>query len=141
VLYTAREGLYGTVVEEGRPFPAHVAALTNMDFRCSPAATIPPDATYVVEVVTATASFRFGKSRVRWFERSGARVVVGEAGLTVRAYRAWFVPHEAVSLATVGYGLGATYGTSITRVVDSHWLRAFALGLFGETTPCQDEVV
>ena len=28
---------------------------------------------YAVEAVTATASFRFGKSMSRWFERSGGR--------------------------------------------------------------------
>ena len=41
-----------------------------------------------------------------WFERSGAKVIVGKAGLTELAYREWFVPHGAVYLTTVGYGLG-----------------------------------
>jgi L(+)-tartrate dehydratase beta subunit len=63
----------------------------------------------------------------RWFERSGARVVVGKAGLTERAYREWFVPHGAVYLTTVGYGLGATYGRCITRVIDVHWLRELGI--------------
>ncbi len=58
----------------------------------------------MVEAVTATASFRFGKSMGPWFERSGARVIVGKAGLTELAYREWFVPHGAVYLTTVGYG-------------------------------------
>ncbi len=86
-------------------------ALTNVNFHCSPAAaTVRPDGTYVVEAVTATASFRFGKSMGPWFERSGARVIVGKAGLTELAYREWFVPHGAVYLTTVGYGMGAAYG-------------------------------
>ncbi len=38
------------------------------------------------------------------------------------AYREWFVPHGAVYLTTVGYGLGAAYGRCIRRVVDVHWL-------------------
>jgi L(+)-tartrate dehydratase beta subunit len=80
------------------------------------------DGTYAVEAVTATASFRFGKSMSRWFERSGTKVVVGKAGLTETCYREWFVPHGAVYLTTVGYGLGATYGRTIKRVVDVHWL-------------------
>ncbi len=77
--------------------------------------------------MTATASFRFGKSFARWFERSGAKVIVGKAGLTETAYREWFVPHGAVYLTTVGYGLGATYGRAIKRVVDVHWLEELGI--------------
>jgi L(+)-tartrate dehydratase beta subunit len=127
VVYTAREGVYRKVVDEGRELPPSVARLTNVTFHCSPAATVRPDGGHVVEAVTATASFRFGKSMARWFERSGARVVVGKAGLTERAYREWFVPHGAVYLTTVGYGLGATYGACIKRVVEVHWLAELGL--------------
>ncbi len=127
VLYTAREGVYRKVVEQGVDLPASVRALTNVNFHCSPAATVRPDGTYAVEAVTATASFRFGKSMSRWFERSGAKVVVGKAGLTELAYREWFVPHGAVYLTTVGYGMGAAYGRCITRVVDVHWLEALGI--------------
>jgi L(+)-tartrate dehydratase beta subunit len=122
VVYTAREGVYRMVVDEGRGLPDGVAALTNVNFHCSPAASVKPDGSYAVEAVTATASFRFGKSFTRWFERSGAKVVVGKAGLTEAAYREYFVPHGAIYLTTVGYGLGATYGRAIRRVVDVHWL-------------------
>ncbi len=127
VLYTAREGVYRRVVEQGLPLPAGLAALTNVNFHCSPAATVRPDGSYAVEAVTATASFRFGRSMPAWFERSGARVIVGKAGLTERAYREWFVPHGAVYLTTVGYGLGATYGRAIKRVLDVHWLRELGI--------------
>jgi L(+)-tartrate dehydratase beta subunit len=122
LLYTAREGVYRKVVDEGCGVPAGVAALTNVNFHCSPAASVKPDGSYAVQAVTATASFRFGKSFTRWFERSGAKVIVGKAGLTETAYREYFVPHGAVYLTTVGYGLGATYGRAIKRVVDVHWL-------------------
>jgi L(+)-tartrate dehydratase beta subunit len=122
ILYTAREGVYRKVVDLGHGLPASVRELTNVNFHCSPAATVRPDGTYAVEAVTATASFRFGKSMTRWFEQSGARVIVGKAGLTEVAYREWFVPHGAVYLTTVGYGLGAAYGKCIKRVVDVHWL-------------------
>ncbi|HEX2439072.1 MAG TPA: fumarate hydratase C-terminal domain-containing protein [Methylomirabilota bacterium] len=127
VLYTAREGVYRMVVDQGHGVPESVRALTNVNFHCSPAATVRPDGTYAVEAVTATASFRFGKSMTRWFERSGARLIVGKAGLTELAYREWFVPHGAVYLTTVGYGLGATYGRCIRRVVDVHWLRELGI--------------
>jgi L(+)-tartrate dehydratase beta subunit len=75
-----------------------------------------------VQAVTATASFRFGASMARWFERSGAKLIVGKAGLTELAYREWFVPAGAVYLTTVGYGLGAAYGKCITGVREVHWL-------------------
>src|SRR5437899_565447 len=110
------------LVDLGQGLPASVRQLTNVNFHCSPAATVRPDGSYAVEAVTATASFRFGKSMTRWFEQSGARVIVGKAGLTEVAYREWFVPHGAVYLTTVGYGLGAAYGKCIKRVVDVHWL-------------------
>jgi L(+)-tartrate dehydratase beta subunit len=127
VLYTAREGVYRKVVDEGHGLPDGVKALTNVNFHCSPAASVRPDGTYAVEAVTATASFRFGKSMSRWFERSGAKLIVGKAGLTELAYREWFVPHGAVYLTTVGYGLGATYGRAIRRVLDVHWLRELGI--------------
>lgn len=127
VLYTARESVYRKVVDEGRGLPPEVSRLTNVNFHCSPAATVRPDGRYQVEAVTATASFRFGRSLARWFECSGARVIVGKAGLTETAYREWFVPHGAVYLTTVGYGLGATYGRCIRRVVEVHWLEELGI--------------
>jgi L(+)-tartrate dehydratase beta subunit len=127
ILYTAREGVYRKVVDEGWGLPESVRALTNVNFHCSPAATVRPDGSYAVEAVTATASFRFGKSMTRWFQRTGAKVIVGKAGLTETAYREWYVPHGAVYLTTVGYGLGATYGRSIKRVVEVHWLRELGI--------------
>jgi L(+)-tartrate dehydratase beta subunit len=127
ILYTAREGVYRKVVDEGCGLPPGVAALTNVNFHCSPAASVRADGSYAMEAITATASFRFGKSFTRWFERSGAKVVVGKAGLTETAYREYFVPHGAVYLTTVGYGLGATYGRAIKRVVDVHWLRELGI--------------
>ena len=127
ILYTAREGVYRKVVDEGCGLPEGVAGLTNVNFHCSPAASVKADGTYAVEAVTATASFRFGKSFTRWFERSGAKVIVGKAGLTETAYREYFAPFGAVYLTTVGYGLGATYGRAITRVVDVHWLHELGI--------------
>jgi len=127
VLYTGREGVYRKVVDKGVALPDSVRALTNVNFHCSPAASVRPDGSYSVEAVTATASFRFGKSMTTWFERSGAKVIVGKAGLTELAYREWFVPHGAVYLTTVGYGLGAMYGRTIKRVLDVHWLKELGI--------------
>lgn len=127
VIYTGREGVYRQVVDRGMPFPLSVREQSNVNFHCSPAASVRPDFSYAVEAVTATASFRFGKSMRPWFERSGARVIVGKAGLTERAYREWFVPFGAVYLTTVGYGMGASYGRCIKRVVEVHWLEELGL--------------
>jgi L(+)-tartrate dehydratase beta subunit len=126
-VYTAREGVYRKVVDEGRGLPDGVRQLTNVNFHCSPAATQRPDGRYSVEAVTATASFRFGRSMPRWFEQSGAKVIVGKAGLSELAYREWFVPHGAVYLTTVGYGLGAAYGKCIKGVREVHWLRELGI--------------
>jgi L(+)-tartrate dehydratase beta subunit len=126
-LYTAREAVYRQVVEKDVPLPEAVRALTNVNFHCSPAASVRPDGSYAVQAVTATASFRFGKSMATWFERSGAKVIVGKAGLTELAYREWFVPHGAVYLTTVGYGLGAMYGRAIKGVLDVHWLKELGI--------------
>ena len=122
VLYTAREDVYRMVVDRGVPMPPTVREATNVNFHCSPAGAVRRDGGYAVEAVTATASFRFGKSMSRWFERSGAKVIIGKAGLTELAYREWFVPHGAVYLTTVGYGMGAAYGRGIRRVREVHWL-------------------
>jgi L(+)-tartrate dehydratase beta subunit len=127
VLYTAREGVYRKVVGQGVPMPPGVRDTTNVNFHCSPAAAVKADGSYVVQAVTATASFRFGKSMTRWFERSGAKVIVGKAGLTELAYREWFVPHGAVYLTTVGYGMGAAYGQGIKRVRAVHWLEELGI--------------
>jgi L(+)-tartrate dehydratase beta subunit len=126
-VYTAREGVYRKVVEQGLGLPESVQRLTNVNFHCSPAAAVRPDGRYMVEAVTATASFRFGRSMARWFERTGAKVIVGKAGLTELAYREWFVPHGAVYLTTVGYGLGAAYGKCIKGVREVHWLETLGI--------------
>jgi L(+)-tartrate dehydratase beta subunit len=127
LLYTAREGVYRMVVDRGVPMPSGVRQATNVNFHCSPAAAVREDGSYAVEAVTATASFRFGKSMSRWFERSGAKVIVGKAGLTELAYREWFVPHGAVYLTTIGYGMGAAYGQGIRRVREVHWLHELGI--------------
>ena len=72
--YDEPTDMKNALVDKGVPFPQSVRALTNVNFHCSPAAATRPDGTHVVEAVTATASFRFGKSMGPWFDRSGARV-------------------------------------------------------------------
>ena len=122
VVYTAREGVYRKVLDEGAPLPESLARASNANFHCSPAAAREPDGTFNVGGVTATASFRFSKWMPRWFEASGAKVVIGKGGMSGADYRDHFVPAGALYLTTVGYGTGALLGRGIRRVRDVHWL-------------------
>ena len=67
VVYTAREGVYRKVLDEGTALPDGLAGVSNANFHCSPAAAREPDGTFTVGGVTATASFRFSKWMPRWF--------------------------------------------------------------------------
>ena len=127
VVYTAREGAYKRLLDDGVAPPIDFASLTNVNFHCSPAAAVRPDGTYNVGAVTATASFRFSKWMDRWFESSGARVVIGKGGMSEADYKATFVPRGAVYLTTVGYGTGALLGRGIKRVRDVFWLEELGI--------------
>ncbi len=127
VVYTAREGVYRRILEEGVAPPFDLAGLTNVNFHCSPAAAVAEDGTCNVGAVTATASFRFSKFMARWFEASGARVILGKGGMSETDYKNIFVPLGAVYLTTVGYGTGALLGRGITRVRDVFWLEELGI--------------
>ena len=127
VVYTAREGVYRRILDDGVAPPVDFAALTNVNFHCSPAAAVNSDGSYNVGAVTATASFRFSKWMARWFEMSGARVVIGKGGMSEADYKNTFVPQGAVYLTTVGYGTGALLGRGIKRVRDAFWLEELGI--------------
>ncbi len=127
VVYTAREGVYRRIIEEGVAPPLDLAGLTNVNFHCSPAAAVAEDGSTKVGAVTATASFRFAKFMERWFEASGARVILGKGGMSEKDYREVFVPRGAVYLTTVGYGTGALLGRGITRVREVFWLEELGI--------------
>ena len=122
LIYTAREGVYRRVLEEGVAPPLDLAGLSNVNFHCSPAARIEADGSATVGAVTATASFRFSKWMARWFALSGARIIIGKGGMSAADYARLFVPAGALYLTTVGYGTGALLGRGIKRVVEVHWL-------------------
>jgi len=127
VVYTAREGVYRHMLDDGVAPPVDFAALTNVNFHCSPAAAVTEDGTYNVGAVTATASFRFSKWMDRWMEMSGTRVVIGKGGMSEADYKNTFVPRGAVYLTTVGYGTGALLGRGIRRVRDVFWLEELGI--------------
>ena len=122
VIYTAREGVYKRVIENGEPLPEGLTDLSNANFHCSPAASVEADGSYNVGGVTATASFRFSHWMAAWFKLTNAKLIIGKAGMSEQNYRDLFVPVGAIYLTTVGYGTGALLGRGIKRVLKVHWL-------------------
>lgn len=127
VVYTAREGVYQKVLAEGAPLPVDLAAISNCNFHCSPAAARGDDGTFRVGGVTATASFRFSKWMRQWLELTGTRVIIGKGGMPLKDYKEILAPMGAVYMTTVGYGTGALLGRGITAVRDVHWLEELGL--------------
>jgi L(+)-tartrate dehydratase beta subunit len=123
VVYTAREGVYKKVLEQGEPIPVdNLASISNVNFHCSPAAAEDGKGGFNVGAVTATASFRFSKWLPEWIERSGARIIIGKGGMPAEDYKKVLAPRGAVYLTTVGYGTGALLGRGIKHVRAAHWL-------------------
>ena len=122
LIYTAREGVYQKVLDSGQELPVDIKSISNVNFHCSPAASPDGQGGYDVGAVTATASFRFGKWMKKWFEKSGARIIIGKGGMPEETYRELFTPIGARYLTTVGYGAGALLGRGIKKVKDVFWL-------------------
>jgi len=120
-MYTAREGVYMRALEEKANIPMDLPLQSAANFHCSPAARINADGSFDMGAVTATASFRFSKWLPEWFEKTGAKLIVGKGGMTSKDYKGYFVPNGAVYLSTVGYGTGALLGRGIERVEAVHW--------------------
>ncbi|MAH83873.1 MAG: fumarate hydratase [Rhodospirillaceae bacterium TMED8] len=122
VVYTGREGVYTKVIEKGATIPLKLPSLSATNFHCSPAAAVNTDGSYNLRAVTATASFRFSKWLEKWFELSGAKLIIGKGGMSGKDYRNIFVPNGAIYLTTVGYGTGALLGRGVKNVLDAVWL-------------------
>ncbi len=121
LLYTAREGVYKRALEDKDDIPMDLPLQSATNFHCSPAARINPDGSFEMGAVTATASFRFAKWLPEWFEKTGAKLIIGKGGMTSKDYKGYFVPNGAIYLSTVGYGTGALLGRGIERVEAVHW--------------------
>jgi L(+)-tartrate dehydratase beta subunit len=121
IVYTGREGVYKRVLEDGEDLPLPLAELSQVNFHCSPAAAIDDDGHTRLTAVTATASFRFSKWLERWFDVSGAKIIIGKGGMSQADYKRYFVPNGAVYLTTVGYGTGALLGRGVKKVRDVFW--------------------
>ena len=126
-VYTAREGIYKRVLEDGIAMPLDLPAKSAANFHCSPAATQHDDGSFDLGAVTATASFRFSKWIGPWLAASGAKLIIGKGGMSSQDYRDHFVPHGAIYLTTVGYGTGALLGRGVNQVRDLHWRKELGL--------------
>lgn len=121
LIYTAREGVYMRALEDGANIPMELPGDSAANFHCSPAASIREDGSFDMGAVTATASFRFAKWLPEWFDKSGAKLIIGKGGMSSKDYREYFVPNGAIYLSTVGYGTGALLGRGIEKVEAVHW--------------------
>ena len=126
-IYTAREGVYMRVIEDGADLPLDLPAVSAANFHCSPAATQHEDGSFALGAVTATASFRFSKWIGAWLAASGAKLIIGKGGMSPEDYRDHFVPHGAIYLTTVGYGTGALLGRGVKDVCDLYWRKELGL--------------
>ena len=127
VVYTAREGVYKKVLEDGSNFPIDLPKVSATNFHCSPAAVQHEDGSFTLGAVTATASFRFSKWIGPWLEKSGAKLIIGKGGMSSKDYHEHFVPHGALYLTTVGYGTGALLGRGVRGVKSIHWKKEIGL--------------
>ncbi|MFT5449856.1 MAG: L(+)-tartrate dehydratase beta subunit [Gammaproteobacteria bacterium] len=127
VVYTAREGVYKKVIEEGVALPLDLPADSAANFHCSPAAAPLDEGGYALSAVTATASFRFSSWLGDWFRISGAKLILGKAGMSSEDYKRDFVPNGAIYLTTVGYGTGALLGRGVKKVRTVHWLEELGI--------------
>ena len=122
VVYTAREGVYNKVLNQGVALPDGVMELSNVNFHCSPAAAQKEDGSFDVGGVTATASFRFSKYLADWLDTTNTKIVIGKGGMSLEDCQQILAPRCAVYLTTVGYGTGALLGRGVQGVEAVHWL-------------------
>ena len=127
VIYSGREGVYQRYLGDNIEPPVPLGEISNVNFHCSPAASVNADGSYNVGAVTATASFRFSKWLESWFARTGCKVIIGKGGMSSADYRDKLVPNGAIYLTTVGYGTGALLGRGIKRIVDVYWLEELGI--------------
>ena len=127
VIYTGREGVYKRMLDDGIPPPTDLKVLSNVNFHCSPAASVDENGSYNIGGVTATASFRFAKWLPDWFAQTHCRIIIGKGGMSAKDYREIFLPAGAIYLTTVGYGTGALLGRGIERVDNVYWVKELGI--------------
>ena len=111
LVFTGREGLYHMIFDKNVEPPIDPRTLGGATFHCSPAINETAPGVYNVPSVTATASFRFAKYMPEFLSRYNIRFVIGKGGMSRKVYKDTFTQNHTIYLTTVGYGLGAIYGT------------------------------
>jgi L(+)-tartrate dehydratase beta subunit len=127
VVYTAREGAYKKVIDQGDPLPEGMTGLSNVNFHCSPAASRKAEGGYNIGAVTATASFRFSKWIGQWLDLTGTKIIIGKGGMSREDYKTVLAPRGAIYLTTVGYGTGALLGRGVKNVRAAHWIEELGI--------------
>jgi L(+)-tartrate dehydratase beta subunit len=122
IVYTAREGVYEKILVKGEQLPDGLTSASNVNFHCSPAASVTEDGQYHIGGVTATASFRFSKYLAEWLDLTNTKIVIGKGGMPSDDYKNILAPRGVVYLTTVGYGTGALLGRGVEAVEAVHWL-------------------
>ncbi|MBI4200508.1 MAG: fumarate hydratase C-terminal domain-containing protein [Chloroflexi bacterium] len=125
--YTARDGAYRRMLVEGHEPPVDLRGLTNVTMQSSPAGVEVAPGVYHVSSLQATAGFRYAQYMPALLERFGVKAVISKAGMTDEVRQRVFRHHGAVSLSTVGYGLGAIYGRAIERVLGVYWVEELGI--------------
>ena len=120
-VYTAREGVYHRVLNEGHPLPSGLSDRSNVNFHCSPAAAKNEAGGFDIGGVTATASFRFSQYLAQWLDLTGTKIIIGKGGMAEADYENILAPRGVIYLTTIGYGTGALLGRGIKDVEAVHW--------------------
>lgn len=122
LVFTARDGVYRYMLDEGHEPPVDLRGMTNVSFQSSPAGVEVEPGHFEVSSLQATAGFRYARWARALIEGFGVKAIVGKAGMNSDVYRDVFEPNGAVFLSTVGYGIGAIYGHAIKEVPSVHWV-------------------
>lgn len=126
-IFTGREGVYRQIFDKGIHPPFCISDLSNVNFHCSPAISEITPGKYKITSVTGTASFRFAKYIKALAENYGIKAIIGKTGMPRETYQSVFKPKGMVYFNTIGYGLGAIYGSGIKRVRKVVWKKELGL--------------
>lgn len=126
-IHTGRGLYYEHVLDKGNLPPIDVAATSNVQIHCAPAAVERGPGDYYVSSIQATASFRYWKWVPDYVRRYGIRAIIGKAGMDKWVYEQVFAQTGTVFLTTVGYGVAALYGRAVKSVDGVYWQKELGL--------------
>lgn len=127
IIFTGREGVYKQIFDRGIQPPIEISSLSNVNFHCSPAISEISPGEYKVTSVTGTASFRFAKYMKELIEKHKIKAIIGKTGMPQETYQSVFKPNGVIYLNTIGYGLGAIYGSGVKKVRKVLWKEELGL--------------